>query len=77
MRKPLLTGEDLERLKIVLETKRDLIDIIAEVTFKDTLPNRKIDDHKLCICGDILKGKAKPYDCTIFGKACKPNSPVW
>ncbi len=56
--------------------KREFDRYNAEVTFKDILPNRKIDDHKLCICGDILKGKAKPYDCTIFGKACKPNSPV-
>ncbi len=56
--------------------KREFDRYNAEVTFKDILPNKKIDDHKLCICGDILKGKAKPYDCTIFGKACKPNSPV-
>ena len=48
----------------------------AEVVFDDILPKEEIDDHKLCICGDILKGNAKPYDCKVFGKACTPNSPM-
>jgi hydrogenase expression/formation protein HypD len=48
----------------------------AEVIYKDILPIAQIEDHKLCICGDILRGMAKPTECTIFGTACKPNSPV-
>ena len=48
----------------------------AEVIYKDILPFEPIDDHKLCKCGDILKGKANPLDCSIFGTACKPNSPI-
>lgn len=48
----------------------------AEFAFGDILPNQKIDDHKLCICGDILKGKAKPYNCKVFGKACTPSNPL-
>lgn len=28
-----------------------------------------------CICGDILKGIKEPPDCTLFGKACTPESP--
>jgi len=48
----------------------------AEVIYKDILPIAQIEDHKLCICGDILRGMAKPNECTIFGTACKPNSPV-
>ena len=48
----------------------------AEVIYKDILPTELIDDHKLCICGDILKGKANPIDCKVFGKACKPSSPL-
>ncbi|MEA2100897.1 MAG: hydrogenase formation protein HypD [Campylobacterota bacterium] len=48
----------------------------AEMIYKDILPNEKIDDHKLCICGDILKGKANPKDCKVFGTACKPSSPL-
>lgn len=48
----------------------------AEVLYKDILSDQMIDDHKLCICGDILKGKANPKDCKVFGKACTPSSPL-
>jgi hydrogenase expression/formation protein HypD len=48
----------------------------AEVVYKDILPIAEIEDHKLCICGDILRGMAKPPECTIFGTACKPTTPV-
>ena len=48
----------------------------AEVKYKEVLPIAEIEDHKLCICGDILRGMVKPQECTIFGTACKPNSPV-
>ncbi len=48
----------------------------AEIIYADILPDKKIDDHKLCICGEILKGKAKPMDCKVFGNACKPSSPL-
>lgn len=48
----------------------------AEVLYKDILPMAEIEDHKLCICGDILRGMAKPPECTIFGTACKPTSPL-
>ncbi len=48
----------------------------AEKVFGDILPDQPIDDHKLCICGDILKGIAKPYDCRVFGKACTPQHPL-
>ncbi len=32
-------------------------------------------DNPVCICGDILKGKALPYDCPLFGKGCTPENP--
>lgn len=48
----------------------------AEVIYNGILPKEPIDDHKLCICGDILKGKANPPECTIFGTACKPTTPI-
>ena len=51
-------------------------DIDSEKIYADILPNEEIEDHKLCICGDILRGMAKPDECTIFGTACKPNSPM-
>ena len=36
-------------------------------------PTRK---DKACICGDVLKGIAKPKECKLFGKGCTPNDPV-
>jgi len=48
----------------------------AEVIYKDILPIDEVEDHKLCICGDILRGMAHPNECTIFGTACKPSSPL-
>jgi len=48
----------------------------AEVLYKEVLPYEEIDDHKLCICGDILRGFAKPQECSVFGTACKPSSPL-
>jgi hydrogenase expression/formation protein HypD len=29
-----------------------------------------------CICGPIMSGLATPADCTLFGGACVPDSPV-
>ena len=56
--------------------KSEYSDLDAEVIYKDVLPIEEIEDHKLCICGDILRGMAHPTECTIFGTACKPNNPV-
>ncbi|WP_263832780.1 hydrogenase formation protein HypD [Sulfurospirillum oryzae] len=48
----------------------------AEIVFDEILPKTELNDHKMCICGDILKGKAKPFDCKVFGKACTPSNPM-
>ncbi len=60
--------------KSALKLRDEFAKIDAEKLF--TLPNEPIDDHKLCICGDILKGKAKPFECKVFGTACTPQSPL-
>ncbi|RUM61933.1 MAG: hydrogenase formation protein HypD, partial [Persephonella sp.] len=59
-----------------LKLKDEYAEFDAEKVFADILPNQPIDDHKLCICGDILKGIAKPYDCRVFGTACTPQNPL-
>ena len=59
-----------------LKLKAEFSDYNAEVIYRDVLPLEEIEDHKLCICGDILRGMANPTECTIFGTACKPTSPV-
>ncbi len=59
-----------------LKLKAEFSEYDAEVIYKDVLPLEEIEDHKLCICGDILRGMASPPECTIFGTACKPTSPI-
>ena len=58
------------------ELKEEFAKYNAKVIYKDVLPTQEKKDHKLCICGDILRGVANPPDCTIFGTACKPTKPV-
>lgn len=48
----------------------------AEKVFAAFLPTETVDDHTLCICGTILRGLAKPHQCTVFGTACTPASPM-
>lgn len=59
-----------------LRLKDTYDNINAEKVFAEVLSNEPIDDHKLCICGTILQGLAKPKDCSVFGKACTPNNPL-
>ncbi len=33
-------------------------------------------EPKGCMCGDVLKGKAAPEKCPLFGGACTPEEPV-
>ncbi|MGK0255679.1 MAG: hydrogenase expression/formation protein HypD [Arcobacteraceae bacterium] len=59
-----------------LRLKDEFKEYDAEIIYKNILPTKEIEDHKLCICGDILKGIASPLECTIFGTACKPATPI-
>ena len=59
-----------------LELREEYVKYDAEKIFAELLPTEEIDDHKLCICGTILKGLAKPNDCKVFGTACTPNNPM-
>ncbi len=56
--------------------KKEFANIDAKKIYANILPDQEIEDHKLCICGDILRGMAKPQECTIFGTACKPQTPL-
>jgi hydrogenase expression/formation protein HypD len=59
-----------------LKLKEEYAAYDAEIAFDAFLPKIELDDHKMCICGDILKGRAKPFDCKVFGKACTPSNPM-
>ena len=62
--------------KSALKLKNEFEEFDAEKVWADVLPNKPIDDHKLCICGEILKGLKTPKDCKVFGTACTPSNPL-
>ena len=33
-------------------------------------------EHPGCICGEVLRGRNIPLDCSLFGKGCTPENPV-
>jgi len=47
----------------------------ADNTFDITL-DRPAKEPKGCACGEIIRGAKTPFDCPLFGKACKPENPV-
>jgi len=36
----------------------------------------EVNDHSVCLCGEVIKGKNVPTDCMLFGEACTPAAPV-
>ena len=40
------------------------------------VPAIRIADPKSCQCGEVLKGVIKPWECKVFGTACKPETPL-
>ena len=67
-----------------LKLRNEFKDFDAEYVFKDKLKELELRSNKktagrenaACKCGEILKGKSKPDDCPLFGKACNPENPV-
>ena len=59
-----------------LRLKDEYKEFDAGEIFKEHLGGIPKDEHKACLCGEILKGKKKPYDCKLFGKACNPQNPL-
>ncbi|MEA1953851.1 MAG: hydrogenase formation protein HypD [Campylobacterota bacterium] len=65
-----------EIAKSALRLKDEYSYLDAEVVYREILQSIDVDDHKECICGEILKGKANPKDCKVFATACKPSTPL-
>jgi hydrogenase expression/formation protein HypD len=63
-----------------LDLRPELAQLDARRRFRiDTAPVRDEEASGLereCICGTIMMGLAMPHDCSLFGKACVPESPV-
>jgi hydrogenase expression/formation protein HypD len=57
-----------------VRVKETFADYDAERKFM--MPNISVADPKSCQCGDVLKGRIKPWDCKIFGTQCTPENPM-
>lgn len=33
-------------------------------------------EHPTCLCGEVLRGKARPQQCPLFAKVCSPENPL-
>lgn len=49
---------------------------IFDASLKFNLTSPKIQVPPGCLCGDILKGIKKPYDCPLYKTKCTPSSPI-
>ena len=56
------------------QVKKELEQYDANVKFEVSI--EEAPEHAECIAGDIMKGLKKPFDCTQFGKKCKPSNPL-
>lgn len=49
-------------------------DLDAEVRFG--VHTARVPDHRACRCGDVLRGRLKPWECAVFGTGCTPERPL-
>ena len=40
------------------------------------VPGVRVADPKACQCGQVLRGRLRPWECRVFGKACTPEKPI-
>lgn len=57
-----------------LEIREAFETLDAEKRFDIDIP--KTADPKGCECGKILTGVMTPPNCSLYGKACRPDSPI-
>lgn len=65
---------NIPKSAIKLKPEYNFLD--AEVVFGDILPQDEVEDHPACICGDVLRGLTKPFQCKLFGRGCTPSNPI-
>ena len=59
----------------ILEVKKEFDDFNAREKYDIEVKDVN-EAPKGCICGPILRGLARPDDCTLFRKACNPLHPI-
>ncbi len=47
-----------------------------DARLKYELPEIHGQPNPACRCGEVLQGKCRPVDCSLFGKVCTPQHPV-
>ncbi|MCS7180081.1 MAG: hydrogenase formation protein HypD [bacterium] len=58
-----------------LKLKKEFENFDAEKRYEVNI--KKYSKNKRnCICGEILKGKKTPFDCSLFEKICNPENPI-
>lgn len=57
-----------------LKIREEYAEFDAEKRFN--LPDFVSQEHKQCICGEVLRGVKKPMECKLFEKVCSPENPL-
>lgn len=57
-----------------LDLREEFDEINAKKCFDCVVESKS--ESRACICGEILRGYKKPFDCKVFGKVCNPQNPV-
>ncbi|MCW8442950.1 hydrogenase formation protein HypD [Fluoribacter gormanii] len=57
-----------------LKIRAEYAEFDAEKRFD--IPHFTSQEHKQCICGEVLRGVKKPIECKLFAKACVPENPL-
>jgi hydrogenase expression/formation protein HypD len=40
------------------------------------VPGVSVADPRACQCGEVLRGRLRPWECRVFGTACTPEKPI-
>jgi len=57
-----------------LAIKAEYADFDAERRFGLEVPRPR--ENQACICPSVLRGAARPTECTLFGTTCTPDNPI-
>jgi len=56
------------------QVRPEYADFDAKIKFQIEIP--EVQENPDCISGQIMKGLKKPFECSQFGKKCKPTNPL-
>jgi hydrogenase expression/formation protein HypD len=62
-----------------LKLKKKYAQFDTSIKFEDELAeikDKKYHEPEGCRCGELLRGLITPFDCPLFGQACRPDHPI-